>query len=123
MRYSITLAFLICLFLAGRSQSYEINTSMTDTINKIDSRNQKQGKWLLRGKHKPGSVFGPEQKIETGNYLNNRKEGVWIEFYPNGKMRNKLTYVNGTLEGPAVFYDQAEKILKEGKFKANKWIQ
>jgi antitoxin component YwqK of YwqJK toxin-antitoxin module len=105
-------------------QSYEIDvTKMADTINKTDINNYKVGKWVLKGMHKTGSGYSPQQIIETGNYVNNRKDGVWIEYYKNGKMRNKLTYVNGTLNGRAVFYDEKEKILKEGAFKNNKWVQ
>jgi antitoxin component YwqK of YwqJK toxin-antitoxin module len=126
---TINLLFLLFLgFGSARAQSYEMEM-MHDTINKIDFKGYKQGKWVIKGKHydyglKKESYKGytPEQTIETGMYLNNRKEGEWTEYYKNGKMRNKLTYVNGVLDGPATFYNTDGKVMKEGNFKGNKWI-
>jgi antitoxin component YwqK of YwqJK toxin-antitoxin module len=130
MKATITVLFLLFCFTGMQAQSFELYSSGKDTINKIDIKNQKQGKWVIRGKHyyygqKKESYkgFQSEQIIETGMYNNNRKEGVWEEYYKNGKMRNKLTYVNGVLEGPATFYNIDGKVLKEGNFKANKWVQ
>lgn len=123
--YIIFLLFLC--FGSASAQSYEIESIITsDTINKVDIKGYKVGKWVIRGKHKlkpEHLTFPMEQIVETGNYLNNRKDGVWIEYYKNGKMRNKLTYVNGILNGPAAFYNEKEVVLKEGSFKDNKWVQ
>ncbi len=124
MKTNYILYLLFLCFGSAKAQSFEI--IQTDTFNKIDSRNQKQGKWVIRGKHelkKREAGYQHEQKIEEGVYLNNRKEGIWIEYYKNGKERSKLTYVNGVLEGDAIFYSSDGKILKEGKFKGNKWVK
>jgi antitoxin component YwqK of YwqJK toxin-antitoxin module len=121
--YIIVLLFLCFGSAKAQAQTFELYLNGNDTINKIDIKNHKVGKWVIMGKHKPGSGYSSERIIETGNYINNRKEGLWIEYYKNGKMRNKLTYVNGTLNGPATFYDAQEKVLKEGTFKDNKWVQ
>lgn len=136
MKTSYVLFLLFLSFGSARSQSYEISSGIkTDTINKLTYKGFKEGKWILKGKHKdyfkgkyslPKSFYEgypSEQIIETGIYENNRKEGVWEEYYKNGKMRSKLTYANGVLEGPAVFYNTDGKIMKEGSFKANKWVQ
>jgi len=93
-----------------------------DTVNKIDANDQKQGKWLIRGQDKPRSCFESRQVVETGQYSNNRKTGLWLEYYCNGKIRNKLTYVNGVLEGYAIFYEKNGSVLKEGSFKENHWV-
>lgn len=88
----------------------------------IDIHNFKIGKWVVRGHYKKHTCFKPDQVIEKGYYLNNRKEGEWIEYYCNGKMRNKLTYKNNILEGPATLYDTDGSVLKEGAFQNNKWV-
>jgi antitoxin component YwqK of YwqJK toxin-antitoxin module len=37
-------------------------------------------------------------------------------------MRNKLTYKNGVLEGPATLFNTDGSVLKEGAFQNNKWV-
>ncbi len=106
----------------SQSQTFELDANGRDTINYINYKGYKVGKWVLRGKHKPTSGFPLDQKIEMGNYVNNRKDGIWIEYYKNGKERSKLTYVNGVLEGDAIFYSSDGKISSQGKFKGNKWV-
>lgn len=119
--------FLFCLFWAITSgikvqaQSYEVVKH--DTINILDRNNFKTGWWVIRGKNKPKTCYHMDQKIEEGNYVNNRKDGVWIEYYCNSNMRSKLTYINGVLNGYAVFYDEKGHVLKEGAFKNNKWVK
>ena len=46
--------FLLLSFISiAQSQSSEVVNG--DTLNKIDIAGKKQGKWILRGKHKPGT--------------------------------------------------------------------
>jgi antitoxin component YwqK of YwqJK toxin-antitoxin module len=127
LKTAIIILFLLFCFTKTQAQSFELSNNGKDTVNRIDFYGYKQGKWNIKADYQNVSKiregFQPGQTIETGLYLNNRKEGEWLEYYRNGKMRNKLTYVNGVLEGPAAFYATDGKILKEGGFKANKWIQ
>lgn len=118
--YIIFLLFLC--FGSAKAQSWELEISSKDTINKIDIKNQKQGNWIIRGKHWPGSGYSPDHVITYGYYKDNRKDGVWIEYSKNSKMKNMLTYVNGTLNGPALFFDDKERIVKQGSFENNKWV-
>ena len=122
MRKLFYLSILFFCVFNCKSQSSELSAMGKDTINKIDKQNQKQGKWIIRSRDKRETCFSPQQISESGQYINNRKNGLWIEYYCDSKIRNKLTYVNGVLEGYAVFYNTDEKILKEGYFKNNKWI-
>ena len=60
---------LILIFISSiglsQSQTYEINPANSkDTINKIDTDGKKQGKWILFGRHKPGTCYAPEVKVE-----------------------------------------------------------
>jgi antitoxin component YwqK of YwqJK toxin-antitoxin module len=130
MKTSYVLFLLFLSFGSARAQSFEMDETPVDTINKIMRNGSKEGKWVIKGKHYNYGLkkeayrgFQPEQTIETGMYKNNRKEGMWEEYYKNGKLRNKLTYVNGVLEGAAVFYNIDGKVLKEGNFKGNKWVK
>ncbi len=105
------------------SQSYEV-TKAGDTINKIDVEGKKQGKWIVYGKNKPGTCYQTEQKVEEGKYQDNKKSGLWVEYYCNGYLKTKLQYVNGRPDGYCVIYHDNGKIQEEGQWssKLNKWV-
>lgn len=123
MKQVIGLLFFCSFLNSIKAQSCEVEWRNHDTINKISVQGFKEGIWRISGKHKPKLGYPIEQVIETGYYLNNRKTGVWKEYFKNGKQRSELTYVCGLLEGPATFYDQTGKVIKQGSFKANKWVR
>ncbi|MBS1634863.1 MAG: toxin-antitoxin system YwqK family antitoxin [Bacteroidetes bacterium] len=120
-KFYLILVFLVYQIGQAQSQSYELGSNK-DTINLIDAVGKKQGKWILRGKHKPGSCYQPEQKAEEGKYQDNRKIGKWIEYYCNGNMKNQLTFQNGRPDGYAIMYHENGKISEEGNWKNNRWV-
>lgn len=114
---------ILLIFRIGYCQSrlYEIAANGKDTLNLVDELGKKQGKWILKGKHKPGSCYAPEQKAEEGKYADNRKIGKWLEYYCNGNMKNQLTFQNGRPDGYAIMYHDNGKISEEGNWKNNRW--
>lgn len=94
----------------------------TDTINKVDGTGKKQGKWVILGKHKPGGCYGIDKKVETGSYIDNRKTGTWFEYFCNGGVKAKLTFVNGRPDGYAQMFHENGKISEEGNWKNNRWV-
>lgn len=120
MKKLLYIFLLISFISSAQSQTYEIVGK--DTLNLIDATGKKQGKWIVRGKHKPGTCYQPEQKVEEGKYADNRKTGMWIEYYCNSNMKNKLTFVNGRPDGYAIMYHENGKISEEGNWKINKWV-
>lgn len=117
----LILIFLVYQISRGQSQSYELAANGKDTLNLIDALGKKQGKWIIKGKHKPGTCYTPEQKIEEGKYSDNRKVGKWFEYYCNGNMKNQLTFQNGRPDGYAIMYHESGKISEEGNWKNNRW--
>jgi antitoxin component YwqK of YwqJK toxin-antitoxin module len=93
-----------------------------DTINKVDPLGKKQGRWIIKGKHKPGECYGPDQKVEEGKYAENRKTGEWMMYYCNGNSKSKITYINGRQDGYAVTYHDNGKVNEEGQWKNNRWV-
>jgi len=118
-KFTLIILF-ISTFSLAQSQSYELEGK--DTINLVDAQGRKQGQWIVKGKHKPGTCYQPDQKVEEGKYLDNRKTGVWIEYYCNSNMKNKLTFVNGRPDGYAIMYHENGKISEEGTWKSNRWV-
>lgn len=110
----------VCLLGFVHAQTFELLG--TDTINKTDLTGKKQGKWILYGKHKPGGCYAADKKAEEGKYVDNRKVGIWFEYFCNGNVKCKLTFVNGRPDGYAQMFHENGKISEEGNWKNNRWV-
>ncbi len=100
-----------------------------DTLNRTDENGLRQGKWIeydstqtrhckviLHGDDKtrsdstvkrkdPCGPFFWTYKIRwTGNYIDNRKVGIWKNTYKTELNRIELNYINGILEMPILIY-------------------
>ena len=51
---------------------------------------------------------------QTGFFINGLKEGVWLDYYPNGNKHYSKTYENDQLNGPAEEYYGNGKIYTRG---------
>lgn len=51
-----------------------------------------------------------------------KKQGVWKEFYPNGKIKRKLNYKNGKLNGNLIEYNNLGKPIKTKEYKNDSLI-
>jgi len=120
----VTTSFLGCstLFSQSVAQTFEFLPGTKDTINYTDVAGKKQHKWILFGKHKPNTCYAPTQKVEEGEYNENRKTGIWMEYFCNGQAKNKITFVNGRPDGYAIVYYDNGKIQEEGQWKNNRWV-
>lgn len=104
----------------GQLQSFEM--SGKDTINKVDAEGHKQGKWVVTNKIKNLPDYKDDQKVEEGMYADNKKTGIWKEYYPNGNVKNKITFENNRPNGYAIMYHDNGKISEEGLWKNNRWV-
>lgn len=121
----LVMIFVVARFGYAQSQSYEINPlNNKDTINVIDFNGKKQGQWIVFGKAKPNTCYAsnPTSKVEEGKYADNKKAGIWKEYYCNSNIKNKITYTNGRPDGYAIMYHENGKISEEGLWKINKWV-
>ena len=74
--------------------------------NAVQSRN---GKWKEFNKH---AVL-----IAEGHYVNNKKHGVWREYYDsNGGLMIEEAYLNGVKHGRFASFHPNGQILSEGEF-------
>jgi antitoxin component YwqK of YwqJK toxin-antitoxin module len=120
MKKAITYSLLV-VSTFSLAQSYEIYGGR-DTINKIDVAGKKQGKWILTGKHKPGTCYAVNQKAEEGGFTDNRKSGNWMEYYCNGNMKSNVPFQNGRPDGYAIMYYENGNKKEEGQWKINRWV-
>lgn len=114
------LAFTVILACSAVAQSTEIH--QRDSINQRDGQNEKQGWWKVynhTGKYKG---YAKDQLVEEGEYLNNKKTGVWTKYYPNGNKKHELTFANNVANGYAKIYYRSGQVQEEGVWKMNRWI-
>ena len=91
----LIIVFVVARFGYAQSQSYEINPiTKKDTINLIDVTGKKQGLWIVFGKTKPNTCYAanPTSKVEEGKYADNKKGGIWKEYYCNNNLKSEITY-------------------------------
>jgi hypothetical protein len=67
----------------------KLDSIKKDTINKIDRGGLKQGHWLVRDYDASGNNSLP---IESGDYVNNKKNGTWHYYDSTGKINRTVLY-------------------------------
>jgi antitoxin component YwqK of YwqJK toxin-antitoxin module len=103
--FNLSSICLIIFCLVGSSLVASMNTiDQQDNINKTDEQGRKQGKWIILGKDRPSKGYPDENKIEEGNYKDNRKEGVWTVYYPDGTIKLKGEFNKGRPKGQYTKY-------------------
>ena len=109
----LTVVLCLLFFPFLKAQSYEIFKG--DTVNVIDKNNLRQGYWII---HKPYC----EEKLQEGNYIDGKKEGLWISYYSDGKKKSEITYRHGEKYGKAKTYFENGNIAEEGVWLIDKWV-
>lgn len=65
----------------------------------------------------PGNL----QKVR-GVTINNRKEGLWIDYYENGLISTEKCYIHDSISGECInFHDDGQTILSKGYLLNNKF--
>lgn len=89
-------------------------------LNKVDDQGQRQGYWVVKGEMLSDKAYKPQDKVEEGNYKDNRKEGLWKKYWPGGKLRNEINYQSGKPEGEYKLYFENGQLEEHGIWKGNK---
>ena len=103
------LFFLLLMFsiaLTTLAQG-KFKISYGDTINRIDSKNLKQGLWLDTINHIPS----------RGNYVNGNKDGMWITYNYRGFVFTVESYKNGVKNGAFINFDDSGNMKEEYYYK------
>lgn len=72
-----------------------------DTINKLDSKNRKQGKWIITHQAR----YGEDGFHEVGTFLDNIKQGKWNTYNLDGQIMSEENFKAGNKDGEAKYYD------------------
>lgn len=111
------LIFLTC-FNLSYGQKFLIYNG--DTINVVDASNMKQGHWIYFGNMKKLPGYAADAKVEEGKFANNRKTGMWIKYFPDGKLQNEITFVNNRPNGIYKIYYDNGQLQEKGEWKNNR---
>jgi hypothetical protein len=103
------LSLLLCAnFSQAQLKSFKISANK-DTINKIDKKSYKQGKWVFRTEE----LRGEPGFEEEGMYKNDMKEGIWRRYTLMGDPIGFETYLHGGKDGPQQYYSPLGELLRE----------
>lgn len=114
----ITYLVIIASVLVATAQSSGNNG---DSVNVRDANNQKQGWWKVYNNDGKYKGYENGQLVEEGEYVNNRKTGVWTKYFPNGNKKHELTFANNIANGYAKIYYRNGQLQEEGIWKMNRW--
>jgi len=111
------LLFFLILFatLQGFSQpgSYIIGVK-GDTLNKVDAKSMRQGKWVVR----INEVRGEPGYEEEGEFKNNRKEGTWRIYSLQGDLTGLEFYKWGNKDGNCQYFNSSGSLVREESWRA-----
>ena len=82
--------------------------------NLTDEKGMKIGYWIHYDKDE-------KTKLEEGNYVDNRKDGLWKAYFPDGKTKHEITYIKGAAKGNAKMYYSNGNIREEGTWNETCW--
>ena len=112
---TLALLFIVSLTaLQGTAQS-----SMTFggvTVNVIDRDSLKQGKWYY--------FYDSLQTIVScsGTYIDNKRQGVWTEYYRNGNRRSEISYQDNHKYGLMKSFYENGNLAEEGYWDGQHWV-
>ena len=106
------LTFLTFVFLSG---------SLVYGQNAKDAEGKKTGYWVFTGAISSEQGYAPDAKVEEGNFISNRKDGLWKKYYPNGKIKSEIEYKNGKPSGKFTTYFDNGQIEEKGTWKTGKF--
>jgi hypothetical protein len=85
-----------------------------DTLNKVDAKDQKQGKWVIR----VDEVRGEPGYEEEGEFKNNRKEGTWRIYSLQGDLTGLEFYHWGNKDGNCQYFNSSGSLVREESWRA-----
>ena len=113
MRYLFLVFLLSSLQGFSQMKSYIIGAN-GDTLNMVDSKDLKQGKWVI---HRD-ELRGEPGYEEEGMYKDGRKEGVWRLYNLEGDLIGVENYKWGNKDGVNQYFIKTGELLREESWKA-----
>lgn len=113
MRYLIAVFLLISTNAFAQWKTYVIGVK-GDTLNCVDMKGNKQGRWVVH----VDELRGEPGYEEEGVYVNNRKEGTWRRFNLLGDLTAIENYRWGNKNGQSIYLNNMGNPIREESWKA-----
>lgn len=101
------------LNVSAQYKTFEISVN-GDTINAIDKKDLKQGKWVIH----VDPLRGERGYEEEGIFVNDKKEGPWRRYTLSGDFIALENYFDGGLDGKSSYFTAFGSILREENWRA-----
>ena len=108
----ILLQLFFCISF-GQYKKYELIAN-GDTINAIDKKNLKQGKWVI----KVAALRGEPGYEEEGVFINGKREGIWRRFNLTGDPIAIENYKYGGKHGLQQYFTMMSELVREENWKS-----
>jgi hypothetical protein len=93
---------ILTLAATAQCKTYKL-TSKGDTLNCVDENGKKRGKWVIH----VDPLRGNPGYDEEGEFVDNRKEGIWRRYNSMGDLVAIQNYKWGNLDGISQFFGVA----------------
>ena len=113
MRYLLIVSLLISFNSHAQWKSYIIG-NRHDTLNRIDMKGMKQGRWVEHF----DPLRGEDGYDEQGFYWNDKRDGVWKRFTSDGDLLAVENYYLGMKSGKCKYYLYTGELLREESWRA-----
>ena len=113
MRWILIISLFISLPAFSQWKDYIIGVK-GDTLNKVDLQGKKQGPWV----HRYETIRGERGFEEEGEYIDDRKEGMWRKYSLMGDLTAIENYRWGFLDGKAQYFNNAGNVFREESWRA-----
>ncbi len=113
MRYILILSMLISFNVNAQCKDYIISVR-GDTLNCVDVKGKKQGRWVV----KVESLRGERGYEEEGEYINNKKEGTWRRFSLQGDLTAIEGYRWGNKNGQSTYLNPMGDPVRQESWRA-----
>lgn len=100
---AIALTGGLAAFAQGRKEKPEHKPAeqKKDNLNRIDTRNRKQGLWFYDHEAR----MGESRYYEYGSYQDDKKMGVWTKLDADQRLLSTETFSRGQLNGVSQYYE------------------
>lgn len=89
-------------------------------FNQKDDQGRKQGYWQIKGFMSTDASYSAESVVEEGTYVDDRKEGLWKKYFPNGNIKSEISYINDRPNGIYSVYYSNGNLEEKGNWARNK---
>lgn len=107
-------AFCAIAILMLPSSSQKAQAYAGDTLNMIDASGYRQGYWKVTAEMaKQEGFLVPMSIVTEGRYIDDKREGVWVEYYPSRTKKAERSFKNDKLNGVTKLFYETGNVMSE----------